>query len=142
MSISRNQEHFVIMTVIYDELNDFIYSQEKQNRDARLLAMELCEVSKYSEVSDYIKNMIAASLNNYGSIVNYFTPKLKNWKWDRLPILTQSLLIMSYAHYYIVETDIDKKVVINVAIDLAKKYIDEKQAKFINAILDGALNRA
>ncbi len=46
---------------------------------------------------------------------------------------------MSYAHYKYVEK-VDAKVVINVAVELAKKYIDDKQAKFINAILDnGAL---
>ena len=46
---------------------------------------------------------------------------------------------MSYAHYYYVE-NVDKKVVIDVAVSLAKKYIEEKQAKFINAILDKVLN--
>ena len=45
---------------------------------------------------------------------------------------------MSYAHFYYVE-NIDKSIVINVAVDLAKKYIEEKQAKFINAILDEVL---
>ena len=39
---------------------------------------------------------------------------------------------------YILEK-IDKKVVINTAVNLAKKYIEENQAKFINAILDGVL---
>ena len=34
---------------------------------------------------------------------------------------------------------IDKSIVINVAVDLAKKYIEEKQAKFVNAILDEVL---
>ena len=46
---------------------------------------------------------------------------------------------MSYAHFYYVEK-IDKRIVINVAVELAKKYIEEKQAKFINAILDEVLN--
>ena len=79
------------------------------------------------------------SLKNYGEIKAAFTPYLKNWKWDRLPLLTQAILLMSYAHYKYVEK-VDAKVVINVAVELAKKYIDDKQAKFINAILDnGAL---
>ena len=57
---------------------------------------------------------------------------------DRLPLLTQAVLLMSYAHFYYVEK-IDKSIVINVAVELAKKYIEEKQAKFINAILDEVL---
>ena len=137
MAISRNQEHYIIMTVIYDELTDYTHGSGKVFRDARELVSELSEMP-YEEVSDYVKNMIYQSLNHYGDIVNAITPKLNNWKWERLPLLTQSILVMSYAHFYYVEK-VDKKVVINIAVELAKKYIEEKQAKFINAILDGVL---
>ena len=34
---------------------------------------------------------------------------------------------------------VNKKVVINIAVNLAKEFIDDKQAKFINAILDGGV---
>ena len=137
MAISRNQENYIIMTVIYDELTDFTHGEGKVFRDARGLVSELAEMP-YEEVSVFVKNMIAQSLNNYGEIVKAITPKLNNWKWDRLPLLTQAILIMSYAHFYYVEK-IDKRIVINTAVDLAKKYVEDKQAKFINAILDGVL---
>lgn len=45
---------------------------------------------------------------------------------------------MSYTHFKYIET-IDKAIVIDVAVKLAKEYIEEKQAKFINAILDEVL---
>ena len=45
---------------------------------------------------------------------------------------------MSYAHYKYIG-HVDKSVVINVAVELAKKYIDDKQAKFINGILDSGV---
>lgn len=137
MAINRNQQHYIIMTVIYDELNDFLIGGGKTFRDARELTSELCECD-YEEVDDYIKNSVSAVLNNYGSIRDAFLPHLRNWRWERLPLLTQAILLMSYAHFYLVEK-VDKKVVINIAVDLAKKYIDEKQAKFINAILDKVL---
>ena len=135
-SISRHQEHYVIMTVIYDELSDFVLGEGKHFRDARQIIASVSGLP-YSEVSDYVKNVVSYSLNNYGKIVDIFTPKLKNWTWDRLPLLTQSILLMSYAHSQVEE--VDKKVIINVAVNLAKKYVEEKQAKFINALLDGVL---
>ena len=124
------------MTVIYDELSDFVLGGGKNFRDARQLLADVAEMP-YSEISPYVKNVVAYSLNNYGAIKDVFTPHLVKWKWDRLPLLTQSILLMSYAHSKV--TDDDKKVIINIAVDLAKKYIEEKQAKFINAILDGVL---
>lgn len=136
MALSRQQENFVIMTVIYNELSDFTLGDGKDFRDAKELMSSLCECP-YSEVSEYVKKMVSYSLNNYGAIRDVFVPKLNKWKWERLPLLTQAILLMSYAHMQI-ET-VDKSVIIDVAVNLAKKYIEPKQGKFINAILDGVL---
>lgn len=125
------------MTVIYDELTDFVVGKGETFRDARNLIASISEC-ELSEIDPYILNSVSLTLNNYGKIINAYLPYLKNWKWDRLPLLTRSILLMSYAHYTYVEK-VDKKVVINIAVDLAKKYIEEKQAKFINAILDEVL---
>ena len=137
MKISRNQSHQIIMTVIYDELVDYHFGDHSFVRDARELIASLCE-QDYEEVDPFIKNTVLTSLQKYGEIVNAYKPYLKNWKWERLPTLTQAILLMSYTHFYFIEK-VDKKVVINIAVDLAKEYIDEKQAKFINAILDGGV---
>ena len=137
MAISRNQSHFVIMTVIYDELADFVMGGGASSRNANELIEEIAE-TPFDEVDPYIKRSVALTMQHYGEIVDAFRPLLVNWKWERLPLLTQAILLMSYAHFYYVEK-VDKKVVINTAVDLAKKYVEEKQAKFINAILDGVL---
>jgi len=138
MEKSRNQEHFAIMTIIYDEIVDLKSGKIDSFRDVRGLACDLLNLENFDLASDYVKQMLEASLKNYGKIVEAFIPLLKGWKWDRLPNLTQSILVMSYAHYYFVEK-VDKKIVINIAVKLAKSYVDEKQAKFINGILDEAL---
>ena len=139
MALSRNQTHLVIMTDIYNELVDFHYSEDQTfSRDAKELIQDMVGDTPYEEIDQYIKDMVFMSLQNYGKIVDAYTPYLRNWKWDRLPVLTQSILMMSYTHFYFVEK-VDKKVVINVAVELAKKYIDDKQAKFINGILDKVL---
>ena len=136
MAMSRQQENFIVMTVIYNELSDFVLGDGNEFRDARELMASLCECP-YSEVSNYIKQTVSYALNNYGAIKDIFTPKLNNWKWERLPLLTQAILLMSYAH---MKTEqVDKSVVIDVAVNLAKKYVEPKQGKFVNAILDGVL---
>lgn len=137
MAISRNQSHFVIMTVIYDELADFVMGGGASSRNANELIEEIAE-TPFDEVDPYIKRSVALTMQHYGEIVDAYKPLLVNWKWERIPLLTQAILLMSYAHFYYVEK-VDKKVVINTAVDLAKKYVEEKQAKFINAILDGVL---
>lgn len=134
MEISRNQQHYIIMTAIYNELTDFTFGEQKMTRDAREIIASLCECD-YSEVDRYIIDTVMVSLQRYGEIRNAFIPYLNKWKWERLPLLTQAILLMSYTHFYFIEK-VDKKIVINIAVNLAKKYIDDKQAKFINGILD------
>jgi len=137
--ISRNQENFIIMTVIYDEIADQVAGKGANFRDVDEIIREMTDDPRpFKEHSAYVQNMISSVLNNYGSIICAFQPHLRNWKWERLPLLTQAILLMSYAHFYYVEK-IDKRIVINTAVELAKKYIEEKQAKFINAILDEVL---
>ena len=139
MALSRNQTHLVIMTVIYNELVDYSFSDGSNfSRSAEEMICEMVGESDYNAIDPFIKDMVMVSLQKYGEIVTAYAPYLRNWKWERLPLLTQAILLMSYTHFYFVEK-VDKKVVINIAVDLAKKYIEEKQAKFINAILDGVL---
>lgn len=139
MPLSRNQTHLVIMTVIYNELVDFHYSEDQTfSRDAKELIQDMVGDIPYEDIDPFIKDMVLVSLQKYGEIVNAYQPFLRNWKWERLPLLTQAILLMSYTHFYYIEK-VDKKVVINIAVDLAKKYIDDKQAGFINAILDGGV---
>ena len=135
--ISRNQENYIIMTVIYDEIADQSLGQGHTFRDVNEIILEITDIP-LKEHSAYVQNMISSVLLHYGEIINAFNPHLRNWKWERLPLLTQAVLLMSYAHFYYVEK-IDKIIIINVAVELAKKYIEEKQAKFINAILDEVL---
>ena len=125
------------MTAIYNELTDFTFGEQKMNRDARDIIASLCECD-IKDVDPYIIDSVMVSLQKYGEIRTAFAPYLKNWKWDRLPLLTQAILLMSYTHYYYIEKA-ERAVIINIAVTLAKKYIDDKQAKFVNAILDSGV---
>ena len=56
----------------------------------------------------------------------------------RYEIVAFAKAIESGRGYYYVEK-VDKRIVINIAVELAKKYVEEKQAKFVNGILNGVL---
>lgn len=133
MELSRNQEHFIIMTVIYNELTDFTFGEGKLVRSANEIILSMC-----SEASPFVIDSIMISLQKYGEIKNAYIPYLNKWKWERLPLLTQAILLMSYTHYKYLGP-VDKSIVINIAVNLAKKYIDDKQAKFINGLLDSGV---
>ena len=137
MELSRNEQHYYVMTIIYNLLTDYTFSAMEVKRDASEIIESVLEMP-LKDVPSYIIDTVNFVASNYGAIKTKVSPLLKNWTWERLPLLTQSIILMSYTHFYEVDRA-DKKVVINVAVNLAKKYIDEKQGKFINALLDKLL---
>ena len=62
---------------------------------------------------------------------------MPKWNFDRLNLVEQSILIMSYTHKQ--TQKVDKGIVINIAVKLAKKYLDGDDYKFVNGILDKVL---
>jgi len=78
------------------------------------------------------------AIKHQTTIINLINPHLVKWTFDRLNMLTQAIFLLAVSHYQYVK-DVDKKVVIDNAIKLAKKFVDEKDYAFINAILDKVL---
>ena len=138
MALSRNQQNYLIMTSIYMELNDFNYGDKANPRSSKEIMLGLLSDYDIDTVPPFMEDMVNVSLYRYGEAVEAFSSHLKDWRWERLPLITQAILLMSYTHFYHIEK-IDKAIVIDVAVRLAKEYVEEKQAKFINAILDETL---
>ena len=69
--------------------------------------------------------------NEYDKIISEHS---KNWKLERIAIVDKIIMRMAIAELKIGKTP--KKVVINEAIEIAKKYGTDKSSKFINGMLD------
>ena len=131
--LSRNQEHELIMTCIYDAL---VYSNMSKEFSVEEIMTSVFGVN-YDEISFFVKEMVIKSLAHVNEIKNVFQEKMPKWSFDRLNLVEQSILIMSFTHKQ--TQDVDKSIVINVAVKLAKKYLDKDDYKFVNGILDKVL---
>jgi N utilization substance protein B len=61
----------------------------------------------------------------------------KNWRIERMPAIDRAILRLSLTELR--TTGTPPKVIINEALDLAKKFSSEDAAPFINGILDAAV---
>ena len=68
------------------------------------------------------------------------TPAILRWEFSRLSPVDRSILRLSVYQLRHCST-IPPKVVINEAIELAKKYSSEKSPGFINGVLDAVLKK-
>lgn len=131
--LSRNQEHELIMTCIYDALT---YVNMNQEFDVEEIISSVFEVS-YDEISFFVKEMVIKSLAHINEIKNIFQEKMPKWNFNRLNLIEQSILLMSFTHKQ--NSDEDKRIIIDIAVKLSKKFLDKDDYKFVNAILDKVL---
>lgn len=124
-------------TTIRENAFKLIYSLQIQNtenvQEQIDLFLESNEI-KEEEARKYIKQVIEGIKNNEKEILNEIEKNLKDeWKINR--ISKMDLTILKLAIYEIKYNKIPYKVAINEAVELAKKYGEDKSKNFVNGIL-------
>ena len=89
------------------------------------------------ECDDFVKSVFFGVNSNLKVIDECIENSLKGWKKERISVTSKALLRLAVYELMFLE-DIPPKVSINEAIELSKKYDDEKAYMLIN----GALNAA
>ena len=133
--ISRNQEHELIMTAMYDAL---VYIALKEEFSLESI-LEGIYNKPYEEVPSYSKEVLIKSLAHINDIITAFEKNMVNWRFSRLNNIIQAILITSYTKCKYLDLPTDKKVVIDLAVRLTKKFAEPHDYKFVNAILDNTL---
>ena len=131
--LSRNQEHELIMTCIYDAL---VYSNMDTEFSVEEIMASVFEVN-YDEISFFCKELVIKSLAHINEIKQIFQERMPKWNFDRLNLVEQAILVMSFTHKQ--TQNADKSIIINIAVKLAKKYLEKDDYKFVNGILDKVL---
>jgi N utilization substance protein B len=90
------------------------------------------------ETKTFARHLAKEAQNNKDKLDSKITEFSKNWSIDRISMINKSILRLAF-YELLFEKDTPKPVVINEALELAKKYSDEESAKFINGILGSAV---
>ncbi|SHJ59360.1 NusB antitermination factor [Clostridium cavendishii DSM 21758] len=83
----------------------------------------------------FIKTSLKGIQDNKDAIDEKIELQLVNWKLNRVSKVNLSILRIAI-YEIIYKEDIPAKVSINEAIELAKKFSDDKSVSFINGVLD------
>ncbi len=132
--VSRNKSYELILSSLYSAL---IFINMKEEVDIKKILSDAFN-SSYEEVPLIAKEIMIYALKELNEVIDIFQHHMDTWKFSRIEKTIQAILIMSYINFYKVG-NIDKAIVINIAVKLAKKYGDDKDYKFVNAILDKVL---
>ena len=85
--------------------------------------------------SPYTKHIFFGTIENFKAVSEVVDNCLKGWKKERISYVSRAILYLSTFEMMSVE-DVPYKVAIDEAVDLSKKYDDEKTYTFINGVLN------
>ncbi len=130
MVLKRSELREKIMTILYQIS---VYKAQKTDYVIDDVIKENLEIE-----NEFVKEIIYGVTTYEEEIETLANKYLKDWKISRLDKTGQSILKM--AIYELKYTDTPELVIINEAIELAKKYSDDNVRKMINATLDRMIN--
>ncbi len=116
-----------------------LYAYDLGNRNISKFSDEILEEDKIrNRQREFSHNLFDGTIKNLELIDKEIKKHLKDWDYDSIGKVEKA--IMRLGAYEIMIEGVDKRIIINEAIELAKALADDKAPKFINAILD-AINK-
>lgn len=89
---------------------------------------------------EFAVKIFRGTVDNLTSIDDMIQQQADNWRLSRMAVVDRNIIRMS-VYEFLHETDTPKLVIIDEAIEIAKKFGTQKSSQFINGILDGILKR-
>ena len=126
MKLNRTEAREKIMIILY-QID--LYDKDKIPYDLESVFHENLEID-----NKFVRDIVDGVLEKKDSIDKIINKYLENWDLDRLGKTDRAILRLST--YEMLYYNTPNVVVINEAVELAKKYSDEKIVKLINAVLD------
>ncbi len=124
--MTRSELREIAMKALYQI---YIYENGNIEYDVNKVIKDLLEVE-----NAFVKELVNGVLEKQEEISILADRYLIDWSIDRLSKVDKAIL--SLGIYELVYTETPSVVSINEAIELSKKYSDEKVTKMINATLD------
>ena len=130
MSLTRSELREKIMVILYQIEILKKYTNDYKIEDVIKDNMEI--------ENEFVNEVVYGVTTHLDTIDQKANSLMKDWTVDRIDKTGASILRM--ALYELEFTDTPEVVVINEAVELAKKYSDDNVRKIINAVLDKAIN--
>ena len=133
LDISRTKIHEQAMICIFQYL---FYDTQKEITDKKPVEEIISDVMEVSfdECDLFFRVIIFETIKNKKDYISLINSKLNKWTFDRLCLTDQAILLLFTSQ--LLNNRVPIQVGIDVAVDLAHRYCDDKSYKYINKVLD------
>ena len=95
---------------------------------------------RVEEAFEYAQALVRGTVENQERIDELIRSQADNWRLERMPAVDRNILRLAVFEM-LHERDTPKLVVLDEAIELAKKFGSEQSGRFVNGLLDGLLKQ-
>ncbi len=95
---------------------------------------------RIDEAFRYAQALVQGTVDNLGQVDDLIRSQADNWRLERMPAVDRNILRLA-VYEMLYQTDTPKLVVVDEAIELAKKFGSEQSGRFVNGLLDGLLKQ-
>ena len=89
---------------------------------------------------EFAVKIFRGTVDHMADIDDKIQAQAENWRLSRMAVVDRNIIRMS-VYEFLHESETPKLVIIDEAIEIAKKFSTLKSSQFINGILDGILKR-
>jgi transcription antitermination factor NusB len=95
---------------------------------------------RVEDAFDYAQVLVRGTVDHRDEIDAMIRGQADNWRLERMPAVDRNILRLA-VYEMLYERDTPKLVVVDEAIELAKKFGSEQSGRFVNGLLDGLLKQ-
>lgn len=118
-----------------------LYQHDLSGNPAEMIVETFEELQKANpNTREFASKIFHGTVKNLVQIDEMITAQADNWRLSRMAVVDRNIIRMSI-YEFLHENDTPKLVIIDEAIEIAKKFGTLKSSQFINGILDGILKR-
>ncbi len=111
-----------------------IYQHRLLHDDMDSHILDNFEVDSLEDLDPYFKDLLKLIKDNETAYIYKISELLHNWSFKRLNYVDQAILLVAAAEF---AAGVNAKgIIINEAVNIAKKYSDNDSFKYINGVLD------
>src|SRR5438270_6761122 len=92
--------------------------------------------SPSSDVNDFAIKLVKGAIENLDEIDERIRKRTEHWRISRMAVVDRNLLRLA-VYEFLHEPETPKTVVINEALEIARRFSTYEATQFINGILDG-----
>jgi N utilization substance protein B len=116
-----------------------LYEHDVSGTEPQEMFLRSDDLQKAPEgIQDFTRRLVSGTLSHQEDLDVIISRQAEHWRLARMPVVDRNILRLALFEL-LHEPDTPQPVVIDEALEIAKRFSTPKSSQFINGILDGVL---